>query len=494
MKNSIFKVTLLLALLGGNELLAGSSKKVDSALKEYYFFQNDHSQLSINLLANEGAKLNSLMQSLGERFKSAEKTETLEDRLLVTAGVLNSWVSELVKDLNLNVAINTEFGFLPKAYSKHLHSNSNAAFEKIMAGLKANSKFKNYPDRELFLMAIKKMPIGYDSSMPTVDEFQLFNPWPSSQIEIIAGDVALQTVNGGLKVKSSIVLSLPKTVEVTQTNLGGYAVLEHINIPSKADGNSPIYAVLNLDLMVYPQDLQWFEDIDKFMTAVNYAALRVDFANRINVSSGIKINRNDFRMLTFNPVMSSSGFEESALTDSYLPTVKSPYLRFKNLLPKDKIWKPLTKIFGGGPLFDFGFVNLYGLELDLRTLNIQSLSGRIELYNAGEDKRTRSGWNCVSLNEKDHCLGLDINPGDYSERYLTGLINKSLDGQKKKLRDKIRAKVNDVLAISKGSYEALNIRNGSHGSYTEFSKNMIQDLCQDGILEATDEQCREFGQ
>lgn len=496
MKKSIFNLIIVLSFFSSGEIWANPTKTQNSPLqKDYFFFQNDHSQVMVDWIAQEKSSLNVIIQSLGTYFKkAADNKDSLQDQLLLAAGALQSWFSGVAKSVHPDLNANTEIGFFPRSDAKHFRSNAEASMEQIKALLKKKKEYRSYSDDQLTDLAVEKMPIGYDSQVHNVDDFILTNPWSSSQIQIVAGDAVLVSVGGRLRVTMSLVLSLPNVDQSLQANLSGYALLDHLIIPSSNDGHSPVYAVLNLDFVTSPKDFKISRDGDVELP-LSHAYLQVDFSNDVKVAMGNKVNLQDHRMVTFSPLRSGGGFENPALTDAYTPTERLPYLRAKNILPTGQIWKPLANILGHDGIFDFGFVNFYGFEMDLVNLQALSLSGRLEFYNRksaynSNGSASAERGKCLTFQDKDHCLGWSIKPGDYLDRYFVGLINKYLDGEKQQYRAKMKQKISELAAIVNGSYQAYKTHRESGGNYSQFSENMLKDLCQDGTLSASDEQCQ----
>lgn len=478
-----------LSFLFNLAFLASGNAGADSPteLKDYFFIQNDHSQVMADWVGQEEASLHVTVQSLSAYFKKSAESKSndssLQDQILLSASALQSWFLGVAKSLHPNLNANTEISFFPKEDAKHFRSNAEISLEKIKAQLRKRNEYQSYSDNALTDAAVQKMPAGFDSQVSNVDEFILSNPWPSSQIQVLAGDVVLVSVKDRLHVTTTVVLTLPPLAKNLETNLKGYASLDRLTIPSSFDGHRPVYAILNLDFVTSGQG------------PLSYANLKVDFATDIKVTSGSKLNPNDHRMIVFSPIRSGAGFESSSLSENYVPTERLPYLRAQNILPKGKLWKPLERALGPEGIFDFGFVNLYGVELDLIHLQARSLYGRIEFFNRQTANNQNSSGDgerggCVSVHDQDHCLNWRIMPGDYLEQYLLNLTNKYLDSKKQIIRAKMKQKYGEFAAIVSGSYGAYQVRRDSNGSYSKFSENMLKDLCQDGTLDSSDEQCR----
>lgn len=495
MKKSILKLSLSLVFLSASAVEANTQSKQQPLQKDYFFFQNDRSQVMVDWAGQQEASLNVIMQSLGAYFKKAsENRDSVQDQILLAASAVESWFSGVAKSLRPDLKINTEIGFLPQSDAKYFRSSAEVALEQIKNALRVNKNYRNYSDSELTDIAVQKMPIGFDSKITNVQDFILSNPWPSSQIQVLAGDVVLDTVSDRLRVLMSIVLSLPAVTQNLQTNLGGYALLDRLVMPSSYDGRQPVYAILNLEMVTTPKDLKLSEEGD-LQLPLSQANLKIEFATKVKVTSANRLNIQDNRGLSFVPVREGNDFESSALAENYSPTERLPYLRAANILPKGKIWKPLERILGPDAIFDFGFVNLYSVEVDLANLQARHLNGRLEFFNRqrlfdhnGNGGTARGA--CLTVQDKDHCISWTVKPGDYLDQFLIGLINKKLEKEKQVIRGKIREKLAEFTAIASGSYRALKTRGESGGSYSAFSENMTKELCQDGILDPSDEQCQ----
>lgn len=499
MKKYFFNLLICLSFLSSSEIWASSSEKISPNQKDYYFFNNDHSQVITSWVKEEEVSLSVIMQSLGTYFKkAAENKDSLQDQILLAAQTLQSWFSGMAKSIDPSLHLNTEVGFVPGPDKKHFSaSNADAAMAQTKEQLKEKKDYLNYTDDELNDLAIAKMPKGFDSKISSVQDYILSNHWPSPEIQVVAGDVLLFTVSDRIRVIISMVLSLPKVTYDLHKNLSGYALFDYLTIPSSNDGHSPVYAILNLELTISSKDLKLSQDGD-IQLPFRDAKLKVEFANNVKVTSGNKLSSRDNRMVTFSPLRSGGDFKNSTLTDTYVPTERLPYLRAKNIIPKGKVWKPLEKFLGPDGFFDFGFVNLYSFEMDLIKLEALSLNGRLEFYNRpslnnrGESADKGRGG-CLTIQDQDHCASWKVNSGDYLEQYFLKLANKYLDTQKQSIRSNIKQKFSELAAIVSGSYQAYQVRRDSDGNYSEFSENMLKDLCQDGTLDSSDEQCRTIG-
>lgn len=469
--------------------------------KEFFPFQNDHSEIHSNWTGDAQDSLNVILSSLESYFKKASgKQESFEDQILLSAQTFQKWFTSIAKSVQLNIKPNAEFGFVPKEYSNSFLSHPEAAVKKIKESLRMNKKYSSYNDEDLTDIAVSLAPIGYDSQIQNFEDFRLNNPWPSQHVQVVAGDIAIAAVSGRLHATMSIVLSLPNLIQKQSSSLGGYALLDRLIIPSSSDGRTPVFAVLNLEFVSSIEKLKsnQYSNLDLPLTHAN---LKINFANEIIVTAANKLDPRDFRTLGFKPIRSDGGFADANLSDSYVPTERLPYLRVSNLLPTEKIWEPLKKYLGIDTLFDYGFVTLYGFEVDLVKFHVKALSGRLEVFNraklSSEDQlRSRTETiiknrrTCLTVFDKDHCLGFSIEPGSYLDSYIAGFINKYLDSQRQAMSARMKEKYGEMAEILSGSYQAYQSRRDANGSYSKFSENMIKDLCQDGTLDSSDEQCQ----
>ncbi|MGZ3773635.1 MAG: hypothetical protein ACXVCY_06565 [Pseudobdellovibrionaceae bacterium] len=493
MKKTLFTILLSFAFVAEKNAYAATSAPQSAEQKDYFFIQNDHSQVMVDWLGQEKISLNVIMQSLGTYFKkAAENKDLLQDQILLTAGALQNWVMSMAKSINSNVNANTEVAFFPRSAAPYFRSTAEASMEKFKAQLKKQKANQKLSDDELTNLAIEKMPIGFDAQAGNVDDFMLNDP-ASSQVKVVAGDAVLVSVSGRVRVMVSLVLSLPNVVQNLNANLGGYAVLDRLTIPTSDTGHSPVYAILNFDFVANLKDLKMPEGSD-IQIPLSHANLKAEFANEVKVISANKFSAQDHRLVRFMPVRTGGGFENSTLNEGLVPTERLPFLRAQNILPTGKIWKPLEKILGANGIFDLGFASFYGFEMDLINLQALSLDGRFEFYNRqstfgpSEDNSSERGT-CFTWKDKDHCISWRLRSGDFLDKYFLGLINRYLNSQKQIILAKTKQKYNELATILSGSYQAYKTRQAADGNYSKFSENMIKDLCEDGTLNSSDEQC-----
>lgn len=501
MKKSFILLITSLFFVWTSPTFATAAGTTRNEEKEFFFFQNDHSEIHANWTGDAQDSLKVILGSLESYFRKASgKQESFEDQILLSAQTFQKWFTSIAKSVKPNIKPNAEFGFVPKENSNSFLSHPEAAVKKIKESLRTDKKYSSYNDDELTDLAISLMPIGYDSQIRSVEDFRLFNPWPSQHIQVVGGDVAIVAVSGRLRATMSIVLSLPNLIQKQSSNLGGYALLDRLIIPSSSDGRTPVFAVLNLDFVSSIENIKSTQ-YSELNLPVTHANLKINFANAIIGTTANKLDPRDFRTLAFKPIREDDGFADANLSDSYVPTERLPYLRVSNLLPTEKIWEPLKKYLGIDTLFDYGFVTLYGFEVDLVNFHVKALSGRLEVFNRAklsfEDQRRsqtetviRNRKTCLTVFNKDHCLGFGIVPGSYLDSYIAGFINKYLDSQRQAMSARMKEKYGEMAEILSGSYQAYQSRKDANGSYSKFSENMIKDLCQDGTLESSYEQCQ----
>ncbi|MGZ3770260.1 MAG: hypothetical protein ACXVCP_09180 [Bdellovibrio sp.] len=448
--------------------------------KSYSFIHNDHSQISLAWKGKTENSLGIVMQSLAYYFKKAsERDESFQSQILLTAKAAENWLTSLAKKVTPGMKLITEVAIVPKSYEDNFNLSLEPSLEEVKNQLRrkypTNNSSKNYTDSELTSMAMEQMSIGFNPESNNFNNFFLSNPWPSTQIQAIAGDVFIDSVHGRLTM--ALVLSLPSKTESFQQNLGGYAQLEEFSIPSSSDGKQPVYAILNIDLLM-DKTLKLSESGD-LQFPLKYANLKVNFSPRLQVVPAKRSNPKDYRLIAFKPI-SNAMFEENK------PSQRLPYFKVKNLIPKGTVWEPLQKRLGSDSVFDSGFVSLNGAEIDLLNLEIIHLFGNLEVSKKKNVSDGARNTGCAN----GTCLNWTIEKGDITEQLLLDIVNKNLAKEKDAIRAKIAEKMSELKAIASGSYKSLQVREQSGDDYSAFSNNMTNDLCHDGTLDPSDDRCQ----